>query len=586
VPKRYGIDDFKHGGFKSGGYLASTPLDCAPLDLPPPAFHSAYYTAFGCTTPILSTLKASVSDPDTLSFEEAMADADFAKWMEAADLEIHSLESKGTWIEVPLDQAQTKILPGTWVFHRKRSPDGIVKKFKARYCVRGDLQEGDFETFAPVVAWSTVHLFLVLTMMLGWNTCSIDFSNAFVQASLDEPVWIHLPHGFHTSASGRTCLQLLKSLYGLTVAPRLWYLHLFAALKEEGFKTSVIDPCLLYKKNMLIVCYVDDAGIAATSKELVDQLSDNLLARGFELTHEGSFSEYLGIKFTEDKASGTITLTQKGLINKVLQATEMLDCNPNWLPAAQVGLGMDPNGAPMCESWGYSSIVGMLLYLSTNTRPDITFAVSQVAHFNHSPKQSHATAVKMIVHYLAHTVDKEMVLHPNGKLQLDCFADADFAGLHCCEPDDSPNSVRSRSGYLIKLGDCPLLWKSQLQTKIALSTLEAEYSSLTQCMCTLLPLHTLLAEIAVAVHLPPNTLATIKCTVVEDNQGALLLATQQKITNRTKHFLVEWHFFWENVKAGEVEVVKIETSEQQADFLTKGLSHDLFKANRKSVQCW
>ena len=87
--------------------------------------------------------------------------------MQAAQNEISSLESKGTWVEVPLSDAKTKILPGTWVFKVKHSPNGEIKKYKACYCVCSDFQEGDFETFAPVVAWSTVQMFLVLSIILG-----------------------------------------------------------------------------------------------------------------------------------------------------------------------------------------------------------------------------------------------------------------------------------------------------------------------------------------------------------------------------------------------------------------------------------
>ncbi|KAI2513164.1 hypothetical protein MHU86_1202 [Fragilaria crotonensis] len=103
----------------------------------------------------------------------------------------------------------------------KRSPDGEVTKYKARYCVRGDLEEGEPETYAPVVAWSSVRLFLVLSLTLGWQTCSIDFSSAFVQANLTDPVWIHMPRGFKSDqpSDQRTCLRLVKSLYGLSVAP-------------------------------------------------------------------------------------------------------------------------------------------------------------------------------------------------------------------------------------------------------------------------------------------------------------------------------------------------------------------------------
>ena len=266
------------------------------------------------------------------------------EWLKAAQAEIDGLESKQTWIEVDQSEATTKILPGTWVFRRKRTPDGEIKKFKARYCVRGDLQEGTFETYAPVVAWSTVRLFLVLSLTLDWYTCSIDFTNAFVQAEFSEPVWIHLPRGFRSSRPGLTCLRLKRSLYGLSIAPRLWYEHLFAALRDEGFVPSSIDPCLLLRKDMIIICYVDDGGIASVCKSNVDNLLRKLQERGFELTRDGSFSEYLGVKVTKNDEAGTITMTQQGLIQKILNATGMTDCHPNWTPAAQLALGTDPDG--------------------------------------------------------------------------------------------------------------------------------------------------------------------------------------------------------------------------------------------------
>ncbi len=84
----------------------------------------------------------------------------------------------------------------------------------------------------------------------------------------------------------------------------------------------------------------------------------------------------------------------------------------------------------------YPSIVDILLYLLTNTRPDIAFIVSQVTHFSYSPKQSHASAVKQIVCYLSYTWDKRMIVKPTNALQL---VDVDFAGLYNCDPDLSPS---------------------------------------------------------------------------------------------------------------------------------------------------
>jgi Reverse transcriptase (RNA-dependent DNA polymerase) len=535
--------------------------------------------------------KANNTNPDLLSFEQAMAcePAERQRWVDSAVEEIRKLESINCWEEVPTSEATTKILPGTWAFRRKRTPDGAVKKWKGRYCVRGDLQEGDFETFAPVVSWATVRLFLVLSILLEWKTVAVDFASAFVQAPLDEPIWIHLPRGFRSSMPGRTCLRLKRSLYGISIAPRLWFKHLFDALLQPdfGLTQSAIDPCLLISPTLLVVVFVDDCVFAAPNEDLIDDFIGRLRAMGFELEREGSFEQFLGIKLERNQHEGTIELTQKGLIHKIISVTGLESCKPNATPASQLALGRDDDGEPMDETWGYSSVIGMLLYLSTNTRPDISFAVSQAARFSANPKQSHATAVKTIVRYLAGTADQGMILQPRGDLKLELFCDADFAGLYKREPDRSVDSARSRTGYIIKLSGCPVVWKSQLQTEIALSTLEAEYSALSLALRTLVPLLRLLKEVAAAVDLPPEVAATILAEAFEDNQGCLALATNHRTTSRTKYFHVKWHWFWYHYEVlKEFAISYIESAKQDADYLTKQIPRDGYQENRRRTQGW
>ena len=596
-PRRLGFD-----GSQGSGYAASSSIfplvDCcvSPMPpLPPASFYADLFLSFGHHPPSVLSARAS-KDPDTLSWDEAMNDGQYKpEWLKAAQIEIDALVKKETWEEVKTSDATTKILPGTWVFRRKRTPDGRIKKFKARFCVRGDLQENVADTFAPVVAWSAVRLFLVLCLYMKWETVSIDFDNAFVQAKLDDPVWIHLPRGYSSTLGNNTCLRLKKSLYGLSVAPKLWHAHLLSAILSLGFKQSAFDPCLLYKTTMVLVIYVDDAGVGFSSKSALDEFLKQLRSKGFELTQEGDFSEYLGIKL-QKLPNGSIEMTQKGLIAKIISATGLSNCHPNWNPCSQLCLGSDPTGEAYTGPWSYASIVGMLIYLTTNTRPDISFAVSQVARFTSSPKVSHASAVKTIIRYLKRTYDKGLIVKPDGTLNLTCYVDADFAGLYRREPDDSPNSnkiddspnsVRSRTGYIILLGNCPLALKSQLhQSEIALSTLEAKYAALSMAMRTLLPLRAILLEAIRELRLSTETASTIKCTVFEDNNGALSLATNQCITSRTKHFLVKWHFFWSHVRTGKIQILKIDSAHQRADYLTKGLPRETFEKIRGMVLHW
>lgn len=267
----------------------------------------------------------------------------------------------------------------------------------------------------------------------------------------------------------------------------------------------------------------------------------------------------------------------------------MEDCNPNSVPAAQVALRSNPNDATWPQTpWRYSSIVGMLLYLANNTRPDIQFAVSQVARFNNSPKMSHASAVKTIIRYLKGTSEMGTVVHFTNRLDIVCYADADFAGMFGREIPRNPDGARSRGGYIIVFGGIPLIWKSWLMSAICLSTLESEYQCLSKAMTQLIALRNLIQEMADIFDLG-NLKPTIACTVFEDNSGALILATQQRITTRTKYFHVKWHHFWSHVglaKDGLIEVKKIDTKDQAADYLTKGLAKDMFENNRMIIQNW
>ena len=121
-------------------------------------------------------------------------------------------------------------------------------------------------------------------------------------------------------------------------------------------------------------------------------------------------------------------------------------CNPNCTPTPQAALGSDPDGCPIKENLQYSSVVGMLLYLSTNTRIDCAFTVSQVCCFNDDPKQSHGSIVKLIIHYLAGTKNKGVIFTPKNDYCLMCFMDADFTGLHGYDVQDELESAQSKLG--------------------------------------------------------------------------------------------------------------------------------------------
>jgi len=203
-----------------------------------------------------------------------------------------------------------------------------------------------------------------------------------------------------------------------------------------------------------------------------------------------------------------------------------------------------------------------------------------------NPRRSHGEAVKRIGRYLLGTADKGMLLQPSGA-SFDCYVDASHAADWNKETaaDDS-STAKSRMGWVISYGGCPLLWASKMQTEIALSTTEAEYIALSQSMREVIPLIALMKEAKIMKvpiqPVPPK----VHCRVFEDNSGAIEIAKVPKMRPRTKHLNIKYHHFRSFVQDGSISVHHVNTEEQTADIFTKPLNQDLFQKHWKSLIGW
>ena len=551
--------------------------------------------------------KKKASDPDAPNYFEAMSGDNAQAYWAAMLKEITDLEKRKTWKIVERTKPRSRnqeIVPGTWAFKAKRFPDGRFRKFKARFCVRGDVQKlrggGDVCTFAPVVSWVTVRLLLILSLILSLKNTQIDFSNAFAQADLVEHVYLDLPRGFNPEGakSQDYCLELQKSLYGQVDAPRLWYEKLRAGLEERGFTCyENLDPCLFVKDDCIAFCYVDDLCFfyhkPKVFQDIIQSFKDDGDQYNWELTVEGEVNSYLGICI-EKTQDGGFQLTQAGLVDKILKTTNMDDCNAKRTPCSGDGkpLSSDKNGSLAHQDWNYRSVIGMLLYLASNSRPDIAFAVHQCARFSHAPKASHEAAVIRICRYLKGTRKDGLILRPSKDLQVICHVDADFCGLYGVEDPEDPICAKSRTGYVILIANCPLMWVSKLQTEHALSTQHSEYIALSTACRDLLPIRELVNKLVQVLGLTNHGLKfTAQATCFEDNAACLALAKLRRLTPQNRHIAAKYHWFRSYVKGANnpdafLDIEKVDTKKQLADCLTKNLQADSFERARDLLCGW
>ena len=153
--------------------------------------------------------------------------------------------------------------------------------------MRGDVQKRmspkPLKSYSTVVKWATVRLRLILKCILGFQSQSIDFTNAFSQSDIPigEPVFIELTRDFTSDVGqGDVVLILKKSLYGQAEAAHLCYEQLRNGLLKRGFVMSKVDTCLFMSKNVTSVVYVDGCIFWSCSQYEIDNVMKSVKEYG------------------------------------------------------------------------------------------------------------------------------------------------------------------------------------------------------------------------------------------------------------------------------------------------------------------
>ena len=273
--------------------------------------------------------------PET--YNEAMNSDESKHWKIAIEQEIESMNENDVFQYVKRSTlpADVNIMDYRWIFRVKLNSSGNVARYKARLVAKGFTQkEGiDYnETFAPVVKYKSLRIIIALANMLNYELKQMDVITAFLNAKLDEDVYMHVPEGFKYSDGD--VLKLKKSLYGTKQAPHMWNDDLNTFIVSIGFTRLSSDTCVYVKRtssgNVIIISiFVDDIVSAYASVDEPEWLEvKKLFLSKYKMKDLGDISWILGMKLTRDRAKGVLSLDQSLYLNKVLARFSMVDCKP------------------------------------------------------------------------------------------------------------------------------------------------------------------------------------------------------------------------------------------------------------------
>ena len=277
--------------------------------------------------------------------------------------------------------------------------------YKVRWCVLGNLDKYNGETYAPTASKKIVWLVFALAIILGLFRAFLDITGAFMAERPTRDIYVEIDGDVYL---------LYYSLYGLKDAPKLFNDGLVDHLTKGGHTQSKWDRCLFFKWEsrwsfIIVVFHVDDFFAVGTSPGLLDEFYNHLSVK-YDVTRnkEGVF---LGI-FMEPHGVDAYIFRKPHQLQNIFDL--YLPTGPTMsLPEDPMRTAysktFDVDDSPPCETTDFRSVIGALMQL-TDVRPDIAFALSKIAQRQCSPRVKDREALQYVIHYFWATRQKRLVL--------------------------------------------------------------------------------------------------------------------------------------------------------------------------------
>ena len=521
------------------------------------------------------------TDDAPATYTEAICGPDGVKWKAAIESELQSLKENGVY-EIVDRPKNRKVIGSRWVLRVKRGADGEIEKFKARVVAKGYSQrEGiDYnETFSPTVRFESLRALFALAASQGMEMQQMDVTTAFLYAEIDGEVYMEMPEGMVQEGK---VLKLLKSIYGLKQASRLWNIHLDAVLGNMEFQKLTADFGVYVMgegpKRTYLALYVDDLMLLNKMMGPITEVK-GLLGEQFKMKDLGEVKFMLGLEVRR-RENGDILLCQERYTRDVLAKFRMEDSRPASTPL-DPGLKLSMVDAPKTveeiqkmEKYPYKQALGSLLYISGGSRPDIAAAVNSLCRFSSNPGLKHWEGVLRIMRYLKGTLG-EGILYRRGVC-------SDFMGYVDASHHTCPDTMRGRAGYVFMSAGGAISWQSKFVGNDTLSSCETEYLALAMAAQEASFLGQLQFEIK-GGEFAANEVERSVIVLRTDSESAKALVENPIYHSRTKHILAKYHFIRDRVAEGEIVLEWVKSEINGADMMTKHASVGVQKTNKMLI---
>ena len=510
--------------------------------------------------------------------------------------------ARDAWERVPIRKVM-RILGTKNVYKKKLNAITKAIRFKVRTVVQGyNMTQGVHyeETFAPTPTNQTIRTVLAVSlymykMMLKSGTKkdpwmiaeSIDIQAAFLESKMDVDVFVHQPPYFEDYCkwkglkfNPKDVIKLNRAQYGTKDAGYRWiklFMSLLTNKEGPGMTQSRSDPCLLFKHNskgeliMMCIVYIDD-GILCGLRSEINALKTHIKKR-VKITDVGELDSHLGVDYKLCKQNGELYMRCSMMKYIADMCIEFEDDKkielPNYPTPGKPSTILEKHEGDPVDEPNYRKYVGKVLYAVIKVLPDCANAVRDLTVHLSNPSKECWNALIRLLGYLKHNTQPLMLTTPKELRVMGCF-DSDWA--------TDKNDRKSISAYMTTIGGSLVNWQSKKQQTVALSSCEAEITAGSLLAQDVLFENNLLREILGKEPVLPSY-------VFGDNAGAIFMAKNNNVSQRTKHIDIKSRFLADMTSGTRNEILAqhISTDLNTSDMISKHTKEAIHIQHRDNV---
>jgi hypothetical protein len=492
----------------------------------------------------------------------------------------------GVFFESLTKKQQKNILYSSTIVKEKYNLDGEPTSMKTRVVTGGNGQNlediPEKLRSAPTTATSSVNTVASIAASRNMEVATVDIKQAYLNADMESDVFMWIPQPVadvlcdrdktflpFLNKNGKVLVKLLKAQYGCVESAKLWYNHISTAIRGYGFQVNPFDQCLFQKQEgelwTYITLYVDDLMIVSDKKDKVDETIRLLTETYTDITvKRGKVHEYLGMKF-DFSNPGEVFISMTKYTKEIVSDSGVTGFADTPAAADLFEINETSNSLDNNQREIFHRLVAQCLYVVTRTRPDASLPVIFLTTRVLSPTEQDRQKLDRVLRYFngTHELGLHLGISGDNELRVTCFADASH-GVHY--------NGKSHTGIVISHGRGAILAKSMKQKIVCRSSTESELVALSDSTGQIIWTRQFLEHQGYKVG---------PATVYEDNQSAIKLAENGRSnSSRTRHIAIRYFFVSDKMKAGEIKVEYLKTTDMIADILTKPLQGALFRRLR------